>query len=137
MKVFARRDPPPILEVLPTLEFTPHFGDLRSAVIPTWVLLEKRAELELVLQEKRAELELVLQEKRAELELVLPEKRAELELVLPEKRAELELVLLEKRAELGFTNKHIPLLIQACNLYRIRTLCKSQSSDCTVHNKCA
>ncbi len=35
-KVFAGRDPAPFWRFCPLLEFTPHFGDLRSAVIPTW-----------------------------------------------------------------------------------------------------
>ncbi len=32
MKVFARRDPAPFWRFCPLLEFTPHFGDLQSAV---------------------------------------------------------------------------------------------------------
>lgn len=35
-QVFVNGDPAPFWRFCPILEFTPHFGDLRSAAIPKW-----------------------------------------------------------------------------------------------------
>ncbi len=58
------------------------------------------------------------------------------ELVFPapfQKRAELQELKLWQYWSLQI---NIPLLVQACYLYRKHTRFKSMSSDCTVHNKC-